>query len=64
MLALRILTIVFPVFAIGHPYGRIKRPHIGAINQISMDGLVLNLPTFDGQSTSHCHPIGQSGLTH
>jgi predicted permease len=43
MLALRILSIVFPVFAIigiGYWYGRIKRPEIGATNQISMDVLV------------------------
>jgi predicted permease len=43
MLALRILSIVFPVFAIigiGYWYGRIKRPDIGVTNQISMDVLV------------------------
>lgn len=43
MLALRILSIVFPVFAIigiGYLYGRIKRPDIGVTNQISMDVLV------------------------
>jgi predicted permease len=43
MLALRILAIVFPVFAIigiGYGYGRIKRPEIGVTNQISMDVLV------------------------
>jgi predicted permease len=43
MLALRILAIVFPVFAIiglGWWYGRAKRPDLGAVNQISMDVLV------------------------
>lgn len=43
MLALRILSIVLPVFAIigvGYLYGRIKRPDIGVTNQISMDVLV------------------------
>jgi malate permease and related proteins len=43
MLALRILSIVFPVFAIigiGWWYGRAKRPDIGVTNQISMDVLV------------------------
>lgn len=43
MLALRILSIVFPVFAIigiGYLYGRVKRPDIGVTNQISMDVLV------------------------
>ena len=43
MLALRILSIVFPVFAIigiGYLYGKIKRPDIGVTNQISMDVLV------------------------
>jgi hypothetical protein len=43
MLALRILSIVFPVFAvigIGWWYGRVKRPDIGVTNQISMDVLV------------------------
>lgn len=43
MLALRILAIVFPVFAIigiGYLYGRVKRPEIGVTNQISMDVLV------------------------
>jgi hypothetical protein len=43
MLALRILAIVFPVFAIigiGWWYGRAKRPDIGVTNQISMDVLV------------------------
>ena len=43
MLALRILSIVFPVFAIigiGYWYGRVKRPDIGVTNQISMDVLV------------------------
>jgi len=43
MLALRILGIVFPVFAIigiGWWYGRAKRPDIGVTNQISMDVLV------------------------
>jgi hypothetical protein len=43
MLALRILSIVFPVFAIigiGYWYGRAKRPDIGVTNQISMDVLV------------------------
>ena len=43
MLGLRILSIVFPVFAIigiGYWYGRAKRPDIGATNQISMDILV------------------------
>jgi hypothetical protein len=43
MLALRILSIVFPVFAIigiGYLYGRVKRPEIGVTNQISMDVLV------------------------
>lgn len=43
MLTLRILSIVFPVFAIigiGYGYGRIKRPEIGVTNQISMDVLV------------------------
>lgn len=43
MLGLRILAIVFPVFAIigiGYWYGRAKRPDIGATNQISMDILV------------------------
>ncbi|MEW6133229.1 MAG: AEC family transporter [Pseudomonadota bacterium] len=43
MLALRILSIVFPVFAIigiGYLYGRVKRPDIGVTNRISMDVLV------------------------
>jgi predicted permease len=43
MLALRILSIIFPVFAIigmGFWYGRRKRPDIGVTNQISMDVLV------------------------
>lgn len=43
MLGLRILAIVFPVFAIiglGWWYGRAKRPDLGAVNQISMDVLV------------------------
>jgi predicted permease len=43
MLGLRILSIVFPVFAvigIGWWYGRVKRPDIGVTNQISMDVLV------------------------
>ncbi len=43
MLALRILSIVFPVFAVigvGWWYGRVKRPDIGVTNQISMDVLV------------------------
>ena len=43
MLGLRILSIVFPVFAIigiGWWYGRGKRPDIGVTNQISMDVLV------------------------
>ncbi len=43
MLGLRILAIVFPVFAIigvGWWYGRVKRPDIGVTNQISMDVLV------------------------
>lgn len=43
MLALRILSIVFPVFAvigIGWWYGRVKRPDIQVTNQISMDVLV------------------------
>ena len=43
MLTLRILSIVFPVFAIigiGYWYGRVKRPDIGVTNQISMDVLV------------------------
>lgn len=40
---LRILAIVFPVFAIigiGWWYGRVKRPDIGVTNRISMDVLV------------------------
>lgn len=43
MLALRIFSIVFPVFAViavGWWYGRVKRPDIGVTNQISMDVLV------------------------
>jgi predicted permease len=43
MLALRIFSIVFPVFAIigiGWWYGRVKRPDIQVTNQISMDVLV------------------------
>ncbi len=43
MLALRIASIVFPVFAIigvGWWYGRVKRPDIQVTNQISMDVLV------------------------
>jgi predicted permease len=43
MLGLRILSIVFPVFAvigIGWWYGRAKRPDIGVTNQIGMDVLV------------------------
>ncbi|MEW5965400.1 MAG: AEC family transporter [Pseudomonadota bacterium] len=43
MLGLRILAIVFPVFAIigiGWWYGRVKRPDLGVTNQISMDVLV------------------------
>lgn len=43
MLALRILSIVFPVFAIvgiGWWYGRVKRPDLQFTNQISMDVLV------------------------
>jgi hypothetical protein len=42
-MTLRILSIVFPVFAIigiGWWYGRSKRPDIGVTNQISMDVLV------------------------
>jgi malate permease and related proteins len=43
MLALRVASIVFPVFAIialGFWYGRRKQPELGATNQISMDILV------------------------
>jgi predicted permease len=43
VLALRIFSIVFPVFAIigiGYWYGRVRRPDIGVTNQISMDVLV------------------------
>ncbi|MEJ5211759.1 MAG: AEC family transporter [Burkholderiales bacterium] len=43
MLALRIFSIVFPVFAViglGWWYGRVKRPDIQVTNQISMDVLV------------------------
>lgn len=43
MLALRILAIIFPVFAIigvGYWYGRVRRPNLGVTNRISMDVLV------------------------
>lgn len=40
MLLLRVLSIIFPVFAIillGYLYGRAKRPELGVVNQLNMD---------------------------
>ncbi|MCL6555178.1 MAG: AEC family transporter [Burkholderiales bacterium] len=68
MLALRILSIVFPVFAIigiGWWYGRLKRPDIQVTNQISMDVLVpalvfaaLASKSFD---LAHYWPLAAAG---
>lgn len=40
MLLIKVLSIIFPVFAIillGYLYGRAKRPELGVVNQITMD---------------------------